>query len=125
MSSNSYVNLKIATCLVRYADDRLIDQRFPRYDPHDLLAVPVDPVSRVLAFLQREEREFERMQILARLPRGRELLALEKLELLGIEFYVVRRGCLCSRSVAQDDDAADVRELFPRETPVPRNWPSQ
>ncbi|MDN7965496.1 hypothetical protein QZM92_26305, partial [Burkholderia multivorans] len=29
MSSNSYVNLKIATCLVRYADDRLIDQRFP------------------------------------------------------------------------------------------------
>ncbi|WP_218669776.1 hypothetical protein, partial [Burkholderia cenocepacia] len=27
--SNSYVNLKIATCLVRYADDRLIDQRFP------------------------------------------------------------------------------------------------
>ncbi|WP_206389572.1 hypothetical protein, partial [Burkholderia multivorans] len=25
---NSYVNLKIATCLVRYADDRLIDQRF-------------------------------------------------------------------------------------------------
>ncbi|MBU9573798.1 hypothetical protein, partial [Burkholderia multivorans] len=28
MSSNSYVNLKIATCLVRYADDRLIDQRF-------------------------------------------------------------------------------------------------
>ncbi|MDN8001443.1 hypothetical protein QZN00_30430, partial [Burkholderia multivorans] len=30
MSSNSYVNLKIATCLVRYADDRLIDQRFPR-----------------------------------------------------------------------------------------------
>ncbi|WP_219847357.1 hypothetical protein, partial [Burkholderia multivorans] len=26
---NSYVNLKIATCLVRYADDRLIDQRFP------------------------------------------------------------------------------------------------
>ncbi|WP_219847346.1 hypothetical protein, partial [Burkholderia multivorans] len=27
---NSYVNLKIATCLVRYADDRLIDQRFPR-----------------------------------------------------------------------------------------------
>ncbi|WP_310727029.1 AAA family ATPase, partial [Burkholderia multivorans] len=24
-----YVNLKIATCLVRYADDRLIDQRFP------------------------------------------------------------------------------------------------
>ncbi|PRF65076.1 hypothetical protein C6Q28_05330, partial [Burkholderia multivorans] len=25
----SYVNLKIATCLVRYADDRLIDQRFP------------------------------------------------------------------------------------------------
>ncbi|WP_310672484.1 hypothetical protein, partial [Burkholderia multivorans] len=25
-----YVNLKIATCLVRYADDRLIDQRFPR-----------------------------------------------------------------------------------------------
>ncbi|WP_310672721.1 hypothetical protein, partial [Burkholderia multivorans] len=24
----SYVNLKIATCLVRYADDRLIDQRF-------------------------------------------------------------------------------------------------
>ncbi|ONT39417.1 hypothetical protein A8E41_13945 [Burkholderia cenocepacia] len=31
MSSNSYVNLKIATCLVRYADDRLIDQRFLRY----------------------------------------------------------------------------------------------
>ncbi|MBU9576766.1 hypothetical protein, partial [Burkholderia multivorans] len=30
MSSNSYVNLKIATCLVRYADDRLIDQRFPK-----------------------------------------------------------------------------------------------
>ncbi|MBR8497784.1 hypothetical protein, partial [Burkholderia cenocepacia] len=30
MSSNSYVNLKIATCLVRYADDRLIDQRFLR-----------------------------------------------------------------------------------------------
>ncbi|WP_218669671.1 hypothetical protein, partial [Burkholderia cenocepacia] len=28
--SNSYVNLKIATCLVRYADDRLIDQRFLR-----------------------------------------------------------------------------------------------
>ncbi|WP_219845751.1 hypothetical protein, partial [Burkholderia multivorans] len=27
---NSYVNLKIATCLVRYADDRLIDQRFHR-----------------------------------------------------------------------------------------------
>ncbi|WP_219847347.1 hypothetical protein, partial [Burkholderia multivorans] len=27
---NSYVNLKIATCLVRYADDRLIDQRFPK-----------------------------------------------------------------------------------------------
>ncbi|MBU9576557.1 hypothetical protein, partial [Burkholderia multivorans] len=34
MSSNSYVNLKIATCLVRYADDRLIDQRF--------LSVPVE-----------------------------------------------------------------------------------
>ncbi|WP_310724876.1 hypothetical protein, partial [Burkholderia multivorans] len=32
MSSNSYVNLKIATCLVRYADDRLIDQRFLRYN---------------------------------------------------------------------------------------------
>ncbi|WP_143272890.1 hypothetical protein [Burkholderia cenocepacia] len=31
MSSNSYVNLKIATCLVRYADDRLIDQRFPSF----------------------------------------------------------------------------------------------
>ncbi|WP_171986360.1 hypothetical protein [Burkholderia cenocepacia] len=31
MSSNSYVNLKIATCLVRYADDRLIDQRFLRW----------------------------------------------------------------------------------------------
>ncbi|WP_219845740.1 hypothetical protein, partial [Burkholderia multivorans] len=30
---NSYVNLKIATCLVRYADDRLIDQRFPRGAP--------------------------------------------------------------------------------------------
>ncbi|WP_302054573.1 3,4-dihydroxyphenylacetate 2,3-dioxygenase [Burkholderia multivorans] len=35
MSSNSYVNLKIATCLVRYADDRLIDQRFPSNElPH-------------------------------------------------------------------------------------------
>ncbi|MBR8501919.1 hypothetical protein, partial [Burkholderia cenocepacia] len=33
MSSNSYVNLKIATCLVRYADDRLIDQRFPNPVP--------------------------------------------------------------------------------------------
>ncbi|MCA8368537.1 hypothetical protein LGN32_23030, partial [Burkholderia contaminans] len=32
MSSNSYVNLKIATCLVRYADDRLIDQRFPNHE---------------------------------------------------------------------------------------------
>ncbi|WP_306172420.1 cold-shock protein [Burkholderia cenocepacia] len=31
MSSNSYVNLKIATCLVRYADDRLIDQRFLKW----------------------------------------------------------------------------------------------
>jgi len=29
VSSNSFVNLKIATCLVRYTDDRLIDQRFP------------------------------------------------------------------------------------------------
>ncbi|WP_325095373.1 hypothetical protein, partial [Burkholderia contaminans] len=34
MSSNSYVNLKIATCLVRYADDRLIDQRFPKYSKY-------------------------------------------------------------------------------------------
>ncbi|WP_122167623.1 DUF4329 domain-containing protein [Burkholderia stabilis] len=34
MSSNSYVNLKIATCLVRYADDRLIDQRFPNNPVH-------------------------------------------------------------------------------------------
>ncbi|WP_218669775.1 hypothetical protein, partial [Burkholderia cenocepacia] len=37
MSSNSYVNLKIATCLVRYADDRLIDQRFPKR-----LKIPLD-----------------------------------------------------------------------------------
>ncbi|WP_258179242.1 integrase core domain-containing protein, partial [Burkholderia multivorans] len=29
---NSYVNLKIATCLVRYADDRLIDQRFLKHN---------------------------------------------------------------------------------------------
>ncbi|MBO1842900.1 hypothetical protein J4M92_36275, partial [Burkholderia contaminans] len=35
MSSNSYVNLKIATCLVRYADDRLIDQRFPKQRTND------------------------------------------------------------------------------------------
>ncbi|MBU9284130.1 porin, partial [Burkholderia multivorans] len=34
MSSNSYVNLKIATCLVRYADDRLIDQRFPSFSEY-------------------------------------------------------------------------------------------
>jgi hypothetical protein len=30
LSSNSFVNRKISTCLVRYADDSLIDQRFPR-----------------------------------------------------------------------------------------------
>jgi hypothetical protein len=30
VSSNSFVNLKIATCLVRYTDDRLIDPRFPK-----------------------------------------------------------------------------------------------
>ncbi|WP_217482042.1 hypothetical protein, partial [Burkholderia contaminans] len=33
-----YVNLKIATCLVRYADDRLIDQRFPSEIPPNVLA---------------------------------------------------------------------------------------
>ncbi|MDN8045613.1 hypothetical protein QZN85_32435, partial [Burkholderia vietnamiensis] len=37
MSSNSYVNLKIATCLVRYADDRLIDQRFLKYRGKQIL----------------------------------------------------------------------------------------
>ncbi|MBR8250964.1 hypothetical protein KDX18_29915, partial [Burkholderia cenocepacia] len=39
MSSNSYVNLKIATCLVRYADDRLIDQRFHIGDSKNTNAV--------------------------------------------------------------------------------------
>ncbi|WP_077241899.1 hypothetical protein [Burkholderia cenocepacia] len=42
MSSNSYVNLKIATCLVRYADDRLIDQRFP------ILTLRADPLETAL-----------------------------------------------------------------------------
>ncbi|MBU9311101.1 hypothetical protein, partial [Burkholderia multivorans] len=42
MSSNSYVNLKIATCLVRYADDRLIDQRFPMYRQ----AIEASPIAR-------------------------------------------------------------------------------
>ncbi|MCQ4564568.1 hypothetical protein NOX31_37700, partial [Burkholderia contaminans] len=39
MSSNSYVNLKIATCLVRYADDRLIDQRFPNSTTSNIRAI--------------------------------------------------------------------------------------
>ncbi|WP_219847351.1 hypothetical protein, partial [Burkholderia multivorans] len=38
---NSYVNLKIATCLVRYADDRLIDQRFPIETPADIIFLPL------------------------------------------------------------------------------------
>ncbi|MDN7999342.1 hypothetical protein QZN00_19595, partial [Burkholderia multivorans] len=50
MSSNSYVNLKIATCLVRYADDRLIDQRFPNASDssieHDsAVNAPIEPMS--------------------------------------------------------------------------------
>ncbi|ONQ49898.1 hypothetical protein A8E02_22175 [Burkholderia cenocepacia] len=52
MSSNSYVNLKIATCLVRYADDRLIDQRFlrsaPSTDEHDSFPLAVVERHRVL-----------------------------------------------------------------------------
>ncbi|MBU9574962.1 hypothetical protein, partial [Burkholderia multivorans] len=50
MSSNSYVNLKIATCLVRYADDRLIDQRFPsnrlRWTSRESRISPYAPIYR-------------------------------------------------------------------------------
>ncbi|MBO1801869.1 hypothetical protein, partial [Burkholderia contaminans] len=58
MSSNSYVNLKIATCLVRYADDRLIDQRFLSTgsfwrEEHD---VPGNCVSRPSCSLQNIEQ---------------------------------------------------------------------
>ncbi|MBR8251193.1 hypothetical protein, partial [Burkholderia cenocepacia] len=46
MSSNSYVNLKIATCLVRYADDRLIDQRFLSVSTNVENAGPADVAER-------------------------------------------------------------------------------
>ncbi|MDN7963018.1 hypothetical protein QZM92_13450, partial [Burkholderia multivorans] len=56
MSSNSYVNLKIATCLVRYADDRLIDQRFLNASfvtrTHTTSLAALTAASRVVASLQ-------------------------------------------------------------------------
>ncbi|MDN8000386.1 hypothetical protein QZN00_24925, partial [Burkholderia multivorans] len=48
MSSNSYVNLKIATCLVRYADDRLIDQRFPKNASVSTLSIDGHPIFVIL-----------------------------------------------------------------------------
>ncbi|WP_219845735.1 hypothetical protein, partial [Burkholderia multivorans] len=50
---NSYVNLKIATCLVRYADDRLIDQRFPSADARQSLSARTRTMSASISALHR------------------------------------------------------------------------